>query len=103
MLTSVLADNFNTIEEIDWKLVSKYPEFSGFTIQALKKTFFYVLQNASRRLNIDKFDLTLKQISEDAEANYKHARVNKKTEQRQKDVIKYFEKAVNEFSIKDFV
>ena len=82
MLANVLAENFSSIENIDWKWVSKYPEFSGFTIPLLRVEFYAkLLTSASRRLKIDKFDLTLKQISEDAEATYKHLKVNKKVEQ----------------------
>ena len=84
--------------------MSKYPEFSGFTVPLLKRELFSkLLPGASRRLKIDKFDLTLKQISEDAEATYKHLKVNKKVEQRKRDVIEYFEKLVKDFDIKDFI
>ena len=107
MLTNVLAENFSSIEEIDWMLVSKYPEFSGFNEQSLRTAFYTtVLPNASRRLKIDKFDLTLKQISKDAEVFYKQTynnTRNKKLEQRKRDVIEYFENAVKELNIKDFV
>ena len=104
MLANVLAENFSSIEEIDWNLVSKYPEFSGFTVPLLRVEFYAkILPSASRRLKIDKFNLTLKQISEDAEATYKHARVNSKVEQRKRDIIEYFEKTVKDFDIKDFV
>ena len=104
MLANVLAENFSSIETIDWKLVSKFPEFSGFTVETLRVVFFSsLLPCASKRLNIDRFDLTLKQVSENAVENFQHLRVNKMVEQRQKDVIGYFENAVKELNIKDFV
>ena len=104
MLAKLLADNFDSIAEIDWKSIAKYPEFAGYTEASLRTFFFSSLsQKAARRLNIDTFDITLKQIAEDAEANYNHPRIIKKTEQRKRDIIEYFENAVNRVNIKDFV
>ena len=72
MLANVIADNFDSRDNIDREMLTKYPEFSGHTETSLRYVFFNLLPLASRRLKVDKFDLTLRQIAEDAEANYQH-------------------------------
>merc|ERR1712062_354658 len=96
MLANVIADNFNSIDEIDWKMLSKYPEFAGHTDKTLVKAFSGFLHNASRSLKIDKFDLTFKQVATFVEAKYTNPKVDKIKEKRKKDIIEYFENAVKE-------
>ena len=103
MLANVIADNFDSRDNIDWEMITKYPEFSGNTETSLRSVFFNLLPLASRRMRVDKFYLTLRQIAEDAEANYLHPKIFKHIEQRKKDVIEYFESAVNRMNIKDYV
>ena len=92
MLANILADNFHSIPEIDWRFVINYPEFSGHTDKSLRTVFYaHILPNAARRLRIEKFDLTLKQIAGDAEKNYVSSKIPKKVERRQKEIIEYFE------------
>ena len=104
MLANVIAENFDSIENIDWKMLTKYPEFSGNTETSLRAIFFSILlPHAARRMKIDQSDLTLRQIAEAAEAHYQHPTIFKNIEQRKKEVIEYFESAVNRMNIKDFV
>ena len=104
MLANVIADNFDSMDNIDWKMLLKYPEFSGNTETSLRTVFFSnLLKNAAKRMKVDQFDLTLRQIAEDAEAHYQHPTIFKHIEQRKKEVIEYFESAVNRMNIKDFV
>ena len=55
-----------------------------------------------KRLNIDKFELTL-EIAGDAESNYRTSEVSKKVEKRQRDIIYYFETLIKQFGLKDFL
>ena len=104
MLARVLADEFDSIEKIDWRMLTKYPEFSGHTDKSLRTVFYSViLPNAARRLKIDKFDLSLSQISEDAETNYRHPRIIKRVEQRKRDIVEYFESSVENLKIENFL
>ena len=104
MLANVIAENFDSIENIDWKMLTKYPEFSGNTEISLRTIYFSnLIPNAARRMKVDKFLITFRQIAEDAEANYQHATIFKNIEQRKKEVIEYFDSAVNRMNIKDFV
>ena len=69
MLANVLADNFESVDSIDWKIVMSFPEFSGFTESILSFIFSSkILSNASRRLGVKRSDLSLKEIAIDAEA-----------------------------------
>ena len=104
MLANVLADNFESVDSIDWKIVMSFPEFSGFTESILSFIFSSkILSNASRRLGVKRSDLSLKEIAIDAEAYYKDKTVkNKRVETRQYEVIDYFEKAIKKFKISNF-
>ena len=85
-------------------MLTKYPEFSGHTDKSLRTVFYSViLPNASRRLKIDKFELSLSQISEDAETNYRHPRIIKRVEQRKRDIVEYFESSVQNLKIENFL
>merc|ERR1712137_1515581 len=53
MLISVLADNFESIQSIDWDWVKKIPEFSGYTLNSLKRVFNQILHSIAQKLDID--------------------------------------------------
>ena len=104
MLANVIAENYETMGDIEWKDLLKYQEFSGHSDSSLRTVFYaHILPGAVKRLNIDKFDLTLKEIAGDAESNYKSTEVSKKVERRQKDIINYFETKIKQYNLKDFL
>ena len=104
MLANVIAENYETMGDIDWKGLLKYKEFSGHSDSSLRTVFYaHILPGAVKRLNIDKFELTLKEIAGDAESNYRTSEVSKKVEKRQRDIIYYFETLIKQFGLKDFL
>ena len=107
MLANVLSKNFQTIDSIDWEFVKTFSEFKGHTMKSLKGIFFdTLLRWTAERLKIDKTELSLKQIAEDAKVSYnkENARqIPEKTKIRQMKVIEYFERQVKKFDLKDFL
>ena len=94
MLISVLADNFESIQSIDWDWVKKIPEFSGYTSKGLKRIFTTkVLHLITPTLEIDRTEITLKQLAEGAKG-FEFSKVKKKVLDRQRQIIDYFEKQV---------
>ena len=68
--------------------------------------FNTLLRGTAERLKIDKTELSLKQIAEDAKVSYnkENARqIPEKTKIRQMKVIEYFERQVKKFDLKDFL
>ena len=104
MLANVIADKFESYDTIDWNLLTRLPEFAGFTEDILCWIFSSkIVSNVSRRLKMKRSQLTLKQIANDAEDYYKNKKILKRVEKRQQQVINYFEKSVQKLKIKDFV
>lgn len=107
MLSNILADNFQTIDSIDWEFVKTFSEFKGHTVKSLKCLFYdTLLRWTAERLKVDKTELSLKQIAEDAKVSYnkENARqIPEKTKIRQMKVVNHFESQVKKFDIKDFL
>jgi len=97
MLINVLAENFDSIESIDWDWVKKIPEFSGYTATGLKRLFITkTIHNITRTLELERTDMTLTQLKEAAKDFnfYQNSKRKGVLEERQKKVICYFEKHV---------
>ena len=94
MLINVLADNFDSIKDIDWDWVKKVPEFSGYTSNGLKRVFFTkIILHIARQLEVERTEMTLEKLSEAAK-DFKFSNVNKSVLARQKQVVDYFESHV---------
>ena len=106
MLANCLADNFKDIDSIDWVFVSSIRDFQGHTEISLRKTFSNLLLNAVRQLKVNRTEISLKQIAENANVRFCAENAKKtpeKIEVRQMRVIEYFEDQVKKFGIKDFL
>ena len=91
MLINVLADNFDSIQSIDWDWVKKVPEFSGYTANGLKRVFFTkIIHHIARQLEVERTEMTLKKLSEAAK-DFKFSNVNESVIARQKQIVDYFE------------
>ena len=94
MLTSVLAENFNSIHDIDWEWVKKVPEFSGYTVEKLKNVYFKeTVWLMAKSLGIERTEMSLQTIAETAK-DFQFSKVNKSVIERQQQIIDYFEKKV---------
>ena len=106
MLANALADNFKDIDSIDWEYVKTFSEFKGHTVKSLRDKFFgTIFRRGAKHLNIEKTELTLKEIAEDANVAYKeNCEIIPETKKiRQMKVIEYFESQVKKFGLKDFL
>ena len=107
MLANVLADNFQDIDSIDWEYVKTFIEFKGHTVRSLRFTFFdSLLRQAAINLEIDKTELSLQQIAENAKICYSKENARKISEPvkiRQMKVIEYFESQAKKFNRKYFL
>ena len=91
MLINVLADNFDSIQSIDWDRVKRLPEFSGYTSNGLKRVFFTkIIHHIARQLEVERTEMTLDKLSEAAK-DFKFSNVNKSVIARQKKIVEYFE------------
>ena len=94
MLIIVLADNFDSIQSIDWDWVKKIPEFSGYTSNGLKRVFTSkIFHLIAPKLDIDSTEMTLNQLAEAAK-DFKFSEVKKSVLERQRKIIDYFEEQV---------
>jgi len=92
MLINVLAENFDSIKDIDWDWVKKVPQFSGYTSNGLKRVFFTkIIHHIARQLEVERTEMTLDKLSEAAK-DFKFSNVNKSVLARQKQVVDYFDK-----------
>ena len=55
MLANVIADNFDSRDNIDWEMLTKYPEFSGYSNKNLIMLLSSFIGFATHRFKIDKF------------------------------------------------
>ena len=94
MLVNVLADNFDSIHDIDWDWVKKIPEFSGYTVTKLKQMFFNrTVHLMAKSLGMNRTEMTLQTIAETAK-HYNFPKVSRGVIERQRLIIDYFEKKV---------
>ena len=105
-LASFVAENFETIYDIDWDLVLERPEFSGHTVGSIRYVYLRMLHLAAWHLKLDSGAVTLAQVAEDARTTYttgKGRNIPETTRRRQMEVIEYFENVVKKNRIKDFM
>ena len=94
MLVSVLVKNFDSIKSIDWNYVLQIKEFSGHTESSIKRVFFTkIVHQLARHLGVDRTQMTLQQIAA-ASSDFKFSDPNRMKQQRQNEIIEYFEKLV---------
>ena len=93
MLANVLADNFPSVDKIDWNLVFTHPEFLGHTEESLKLQYQQLIKYVCDHLKVSQPEVTLKSIAEFAVERYKPRKIAK-NEQRQLELINYFEEQV---------
>ena len=103
MLANVLAENFESLETVDWASVLQYPEFSGHTARSLRIAFNHLEKNLCCQTKAKPNDYTLKQIAVFANEKYKPRKLFKRDEKRQNELIQYFEKMVKEKNITNFI
>lgn len=104
-LASFVAENFQTIYDIDWDLVLERPEFSGHTVGSIRYVYLRMLHLAAWHLKLDSGLLTLAQVAEDARTTYttgKARNIPETTRRRQMEVIEYFENVVKKNGIRNF-
>ena len=101
MLANSIAERFDTIESIEWDSLSTLKEFSSHTAASLQMLFRTLLvTSASRHLEVDPTELTLKQITDDTKDTCKSSKVRESVKKRQLEIIEYFENTVNKNNIK---
>ena len=94
MLINILAENFDSIESIDWNWVKMIPEFSGYTLNGLKRVFFTkIIHHIARHLEMGRTEMTLQKLAEAAK-DFKFSNVNKSVIARQRKIVDYFEEHV---------
>ena len=93
MLANFLAEHFVSYKEIDWKFVLTFPEFKGHTEESLRLIFYTkMLFYATRNLKLKRNEITLAQIAEDTTRMCLLKRRNRVIEERQRNIVDYFEK-----------
>ena len=104
MLVNILADNFASVEAVDWNFVLTFPEFSGHTAASLKRKLHIVIRNICMKMKITPRELSLKQIRTHIKAGYNPQAKNvKSVERRQGQLISYFEQEVQLKNMKNFI
>ena len=98
MLANVLADNFPSVDKIDWNLVFTHPEFLGHTEESLKLQYQQLIKYVCDHLKVSQSEVTLKSIAEFAVERYKPRKIAK-NEQRQLELINYFEEQVKLYKL----
>ena len=59
-----------------------------------------LVTSASRHLEVDPTELTLKQITDDVKNTYKSSKVRESVKKRQLEIFEYFENIVNKNDLK---
>jgi len=103
MLINYLADNFVSQISIDWDQVLQHPDFCGKTDNMVKKTFYGLLYKASKELNINKRELTLRQLSDHVMNKELSKTISEKKKKSQMQMINYFEEACSKRGVKDLL
>ena len=102
-LARFLADNFESKGTIDWNFVSTNKDFCGHTPKSLMKKMSDVTNCLCNRLQVETKDLSLNQIATFAKDSYKPRKKSKSIENRQGELITYFEVMVEKRKISNFV
>lgn len=107
ILANYLADNFYSLDSIDWLVVAKRPEFVGHTQGSLRSIFFgYLFKSTKIKNDLDYSQITLKNIADNANVAYSAENSRKVSDnvlKRQKAVIDYFEQYVKKHGITNFL
>ena len=105
MLSNHLADTCTDFSDINWPKVAEKKEFVGHTEASLKQMCSSMVVNAKRKLDLGVKTLSLNHLVDYAEQVYGEGAgtLGAKREDRQRDVIAFFEKNVRELGIKDFL
>ena len=104
MLANAIADNFETREEIDWEVLTTFPDFLGHTEHSLRFNFKTILQSYCKNFkDKSRSNVNLKNLATFASKTFQLKKVLKTTEKRQQEVIEYFEEQVKIYNIKDFL
>merc|ERR1712126_646490 len=93
MLANLVADNYATVDCIEWDKIVQHSEFLGHTEFTLSGVFFgAVMRSAESHYCKSRRDLTLKEIADYANEAYKHSNVSEAKKRRQLGVISHFER-----------
>merc|ERR1712059_432 len=100
MLISCIGDNFGD-SVIDWDYVIKRQEFVGHTIFSLKLFFHTLKKNCATKYKVEYEELKIAQVAD--YVSTKKSILSKSKKERQRKLIDYFERKVEELRVKDFV
>ena len=104
MLVNFLADNFTSLEEIDWKRVLILPEFVGHTTASVKLIFHWtILHRLSKYLGVNRTEVTLQQLAEAVKTYPFFKPLSDKSKENQNKMIEYFEKLVDINGVRNFL
>ena len=104
MLVNFLADNFASLDEIEWKRVLDLPEFVGHTIASVKIIFHStIIDRLSTYLGIKRTEVTLQQLAEAAKTYPHFKQLSDKSKEKQNKIIEYFEKLVATHDVRNFL
>ena len=104
MLANVLADNFDSFDSIDWKMVLEFKEFDGHTENSLRYLFYSnLVPRAISALEKERSNLTLKEIAKVIDQNSQRNYTRKGVKIRQRELIDYFETKLKEHQIETFL
>jgi len=95
MLINVLAENFDSIRDINWDWVLEIPEFSGYTSISLRRVFRNgIIVRMAHRLKINRTEMTLQTIAETAKDFKFGSVISDNVRARQRLILDYFEEKV---------
>jgi len=97
MLANLIAEQYDNVDDIDWKKVIQHSEFLGHTEDSLSYIYFCILiPNGANHFGKPRMQLTLKEVAEYAGECYKNPKISKPMKIRQTQVISHFENLVKE-------
>ena len=106
MLATFVAENFNTVYDIDWEKVLERPEMAGHNVGSIKRVFSRMTHVAASHLHKTVDEVSLSEVAEDANRSYSQLNVRKipeTTKKRQMEIIEYFELVIKPDNIKNFL
>ena len=104
MLANSIADNFESVEKIDWGYLTTFSEFMGHTEDSLRVQFKTTILSYKRKFKETNNSLiSLRKLAKYVSGSYKPKKVSKAIERRQQELIEYFEEQVKIHNIKDFL
>jgi len=106
MLATFVAENFNTVYDIDWEQVLERPEMAGHNVGTIRFVFGQMTQAAASHLQKRRDEVSLSEIVEDAkrsDAKLNVRKISEATKKRQMEIIEYFESVIKPNNIKNFL